>query len=296
LYPFFFPSGVVDQIRLELYRIPPERNWQDVVLLPFRAAIIGMEGGPGYGASIGPSLLALSPLALLKKGRPFRLSDQAYWVLTIIGLLVWVVAAQLSGFLIQTRLYYVIFPGIALTAGLGFKQIGTARVGSVRVGMIVAALIILVMVLTLIQVCVQVIQADAGNYLTGRSNRDEFLEQNLGWYARAMQTVGDLPEGSQALMLWEPRSLYCLPKCVPDEIIDRWKHDLEVYREPDAILERWRSLGYSHLLYYRLGADLVRGSDQRYAAGEWAALDGLLAKLPPPQDFGGAYLLYRLEP
>jgi hypothetical protein len=162
--------------------------------------------------------------------------------------------------------------------------------------MIVAALVILVMVLNLIQIGIQAIQSDAGNYLTGRLSQGEFLEQNLGWYARAMQAVNDLPEGSQALMLWEPRSLYCQPKCVPDEIIDRWKHDLSVYHEPDAILERWRSMGYSHLLYYRLGADFVRRDDHRYSAGDWKALDQLLANLSPPQDYGGAYLLYRLEP
>jgi hypothetical protein len=97
-------------------------------------------------------------------------------------------------------------------------------------------------------------------------------------------------------MLWEPRSLYCLPKCIPDEIIDRWKHDLLIYQEPDAVLESWRSLGYSHLLYYQLGSDFVRRDDQRYSAGDWEALDRLRAYLPPPQDFGGAYLLYRLEP
>lgn len=296
VYPFIAPAGVVDQIRLELYRIPPERNWQDIILLPFRATFAGVEGGPGYSASIGPLLLALSPLALLKKNGQFRLSDQAYWIFTIIGLFVWIVAAQMSGFLVQTRLYYGIFPGIALTAGLGFKQVSTLRVGSVRIGRVIASLIVLILLLTLAQIGVQTIQSGALNYLTGGFNQQDYLERNLGWFAKAMQAVNDLPQGSKTLMLWETRSLYCLPNCVPDEVIDRWKHDLSLYRQPGAVLENWRSKGYSHVLYYRFGAEYVRGSDQRYAPDDWKALDGLLSSLPPPVDLGGAYLLYRLEP
>jgi hypothetical protein len=296
LYPFFFPAGVVDQMRLEFYRIPPERSWQDAILLPFRATFIGIEGGPGYGATIGPLLLALSPLGLLRKNRDFRLSEQVYWVFMIVGLLAWIIAAQISGFLIQTRLYYGIFPGIAVTAGLGYKQISGLRVGSVRAGNVVGALIILVMTLTLIQISVQTVQSGVGDYLTGKFNQTEFLEQNLGWYARAMGGIDDLPDSASVLMLWEPRSLYCLPKCVADEVIDRWKHDRTKGNEADRILEGWRSKGYSHLLYYKLGAEFVRYEDKRYLPDDWETLDVLLSSLPPPVDFGGAYYLYRLNP
>jgi hypothetical protein len=265
-------------------------------LLPFRATIIGFEGGPGYSASIGPLLLALSPLALLKKDRDFRLSGQAYWILTISGVLVWIVAARVSGFLIQTRLYFGIFPGIAVTAGLGYKQISALRLGSVRLGNVVGALIILVMTLTLIQLGIQTVQSGAGNYLAGKLDEEGFLDQNLGWYARSMKAINDLPDDASVLMLWEPRSLYCLPKCVPDEVIDRWMHDRAMGNETDIIREGWRSEGYSHLLYYRLGADYVRNEDKRYSPEDWAALNALLSSLPPPVDFGGAYSLYRLNP
>ena len=296
LYPFFLPAGVVDLMRLEFYRIPPERSWLDAIMLPFRATFLGLEGGPGYSASIGPLLLALSPLALLKKDQQVRLSEQAYWIMALTGVLVWIVAAQISGFLIQTRLYYGIFPGIAVTAGLGYKQISALRVGSVRTGNVVGALIILVMTLTLIQVGVQTVQSGAGNYLTGKYDQEEFLEQNLGWYARSVEAINALPDNASVLMLWEPRSLYCLPRCVPDEVIDRWKHDRAMGNEVEIILERWRSMGYSHLLYYRLGAEYVRNEDKRYSPEDWETLDALLSTLHPPVDFGGAYYLYRLNP
>jgi hypothetical protein len=132
--------------------------------------------------------------------------------------------------------------------------------------------------------------------MAGKLNQDEFLEQNLGWYARSMKAINDLPDNALVLMLWEPRSLYCLPKCVADEVIDRWKHDRTMGKEANIILEQWRSRGYSHLLYYRLGAEYIRNEDKRYSPDDWETLDSLLSTLPPPVDFGGAYSLYRLNP
>src|SRR4030067_705588 len=100
------------------------------------------------------------------------------------------------------------------------------------------------------------------------------------WYATAMQAIQKLPEDALVLMLWEPRSLYCLPKCVPDEVIDRWKHDLFTWKEPGAILKNWQASGYTHLLYYRFGADFVRMEDIRYSTSDWETLDTLLVGLP----------------
>lgn len=97
-------------------------------------------------------------------------------------------------------------------------------------------------------------------------------------------------------MLWEPRSYYCLPRCVPDEILDQWRHARQTIGEPQEILNSWRAKGYTHLLYNRFGADFVRADDKRYRDTDWLALDELLSQLQEPVDFGGAYELYSLEP
>ncbi len=76
----------------------------------------------------------------------------------------------------------------------------------------------------------------------------------------------------------------------------RWKHDLAIRQTPDAILNFWQSSGYTHLLYYRLGANFVRSSDVRYTVADWQSLDVLLSNLSPPMtDYGAAYTMYRLK-
>ncbi len=45
------------------------------------------------------------------------------------------------------------------------------------------------------------------------------------------------------------------------------------------MLEAWRDAGYTHLLFYKTGADFVRQEDSRYTPQEWQALDELLAEL-----------------
>jgi hypothetical protein len=123
-----------------------------------------------------------------------------------------------------------------------------------------------------------------------------YLEKNLGWYAPVALAVQSLPPGSKVLMLWEPRSLYCVPRCSPDEVLDRWLRELRAGLAPVAILQEWRQAGYTHLLYNRFGAGFVKDQDSRYLPADWQALEYLLAQLPPPADFGAAFQLYSLEP
>lgn len=299
VYPFLFPSGVVDPIRLNLYQIEPDRAWQDIFLLPFRATFVGLEGGAGYSASIGPLMLALAPLAffLHNKTQKPTFKEQVFGTVIWAGLAVWIIAAQISGFLLQTRLYFAIFPSFAIASGFGFREVSSFRIGAIRLSRVVSAMVLLVMLLSLIQAGLQTIQSGSYRFVAGFSNQDEFLKTNLGWYAVAMEKILSLPKDSKVLMLWEPRSLYCLPNCVPDEVIDRWKHDLSVWKTGEAVLAQWRSSGYTHVLLYREGVEFVRKNDRRYTPAEWQALDELLASLPQPAlDFGTAYSLYPLMP
>jgi hypothetical protein len=113
-----------------------------------------------------------------------------------------------------------------------------------------------------------------------------------------MQAIQELPEASRVLMLWEPRSLYCLPKCDPDELLDRWLDDLRGTQSQlpsRAILESWQTAGYTHLLYFRAGADYIRHHDNRYLASDWIALNDLLSGLSEPVNFGEVYFLYTIS-
>jgi hypothetical protein len=306
LYPFLFPAGAMSELRLALYQGGrPFGGWQDVLLLPWRATFIGVEGGPGYSASIGPLLFGLS----LGAGVGWRLRPaqqkeaiRLAALVALAGVLAWMVLGRFSSYLLQSRLYFAFFPALAFLAAAGFSALEHAHIPGVRLGRIVAFLIALVLGLNVLEVGVHTLQQRSLDYVLGVKVEADYLADNLGWYAPAMEAVRQLPSDQRALLLWEPRSLYCLPRCDPDEVLDRWKR--QRYSTPGAppasnaaILAEWRAAGYTHLLFHRSGADFIRQEGRlAYTAEDWQALEALLADLRPIQDFGGAYLLYSLTP
>jgi hypothetical protein len=299
VYPFFLPAGAMDRFRLDFYPIPALVNAAGVLLLPWQATMQGVEGSPGFGASIGPLLLAFAPLAWLgfsSRSKPLPTGISTAGILALVGILVWMAGSTLSGYLLQSRLYFVIFPALALLAGVGFTFLSELTLGQVRFYRLAGILILLPLILNSLQVGAKTVGQGALSFVLGSGSRQDYLQANLGWYALAMQAVNELPEDSAVLMLWEARGLECYPKCIPDEIIDRWLHDLHLYGGPERVLNAWRDQDFTHLLYYRTGANYVREQDRRYTPQDWAALDQLLARLPVSSDFDGAYVLYSLEP
>jgi hypothetical protein len=300
LYPFLFPAGAMDAFRLSLYQgYPIWGDWRDALLLPIRATFLGHEGASGYSASIGPLLLGLVGVyvlgRLLRSDAKLRRLDTAAGI-ALLGLIIWAIAGRLSGYLIQTRLYLGFFPALAILAGGGYRVIARIRLPGVRLGRIAGALVVLALALNTVQIGLDMLSKGAPGAVAGVRSRQQYLEDNLGWYARAAAAIQELSPGARALMLWEPRSLYCLPVCSPDEILDRWRGDLRTWGDAQSVLAAWREAGYTHLLFYKTGADFVRQDDSRYTPQEWQALDELLAGLPAPQQFGEAYALYRISP
>jgi hypothetical protein len=99
---------------------------------------------------------------------------------------------------------------------------------------------------------------------------------------------------AHTVMLWETRGYYCVPLCEPDEVIDRWQHDLAVYGNPEAVFERWRAQGYTHVLYYQRAAEFVSEDPEHFHPIHLAELEETLGQLQLARDFNGIYLLYLL--
>jgi hypothetical protein len=97
--------------------------------------------------------------------------------------------------------------------------------------------------------------------------------------------------------LWEPRSYYSRVPTEPDAILDRWPWLLSRHgADLGAIDADLRAEGYTHVLYHRAGADLVRraGLDPLREA-DWAALERYLERyLDEETQIGEAYVLYAL--
>jgi len=299
-YPLVFPSGAMDQIRLDFFQKSFDTpTWFETLTIPWQATVWGVEGSTGFSASIGALLLGLSPLAGLH-WRERTLAEKAAIktaaIVACSGFVTWMIANNLAGLLIQSRLYFAIFPAWAVLGGAGFSSFSKLKTMGIRFGRIAAALTLLVFAFAVYEVGVKTQKQGSLDVLLHLLTSDDYLAENLGWYAPAMQAVRELPPDARVLMLWEARSLACLPKCDPDEVIDRWYHDAHILKNTDAIIEEWKSKGYTHLLYYRAGADFVRlentDDDTDY---HWEVLDTLLASLPEINTFGESYSLYLLE-
>ncbi len=299
-YPLLIPGGEMDPARLAFYQDHhPWGGWLDVVLLPARATYLGLEGGPGYGASIGPFFLVFGVLAFFRwRTVPEDERDliRIAGLVAGLGVLGWIIASRSSGLLTQTRLYLAVFPALAFLAGAGLNRISQLQIPEVRLGRIALILISVVLWLNVLQVAGRTLQMGSPGFHFGLVEPQRYLEDNLGWYARAMETLRSLPEGDRAVLLWEPRGYYCNPKCDSDEVLDRWVHKMRIGSTPDTVGSEWTAAGYTHLLVYRAGADFIRQDDNRYANTEWEALDLFLDGLPLQEDFGGTYELYQLQP
>ncbi len=228
-YPLIFPAGAMSSLRLALYQGGGTwGNWTDFVFLPLRATIMGVEGGAGYNTSIGPLLVGLglaSVLSWQEADRRQRMFIGLCALITITGILIWMVTGRFSSYLLMSRLNMPLFPALAVLAGAGFCAFTRFNMFGVRFSRVVGCLVLLVLGLNTFETGMQTVRQGVLRTALGVSTPDWYLGENLGWFGPAMQAVDQLPEGARVLMLWEARSFYCLPKCEPDEIIDRWQRE-----------------------------------------------------------------------
>lgn len=300
-YPFLFPSGAMTAPRLDFYQTGQAwGNWIDIFFLPLRATWLGQEGGPGYSASLGPLALGLGALTLILLFQPgkrrLKAGLRSASLVVLPGLLIWAILGRFTAYLLQSRLYFALFPALAVLAGGGFALLERQKLPGIRLGRVAGSLVAFVLLLSALESSLQLVHKDTLAYLTGISDRQSYLEHNLGWYARATQAIRSLPENALVLLLFEPRSLDCLPKCRPDEILDRWLVDLERQNYSKEVFTDWRAEGFTHVLYYRTGAEYLFAQEPRFNQVNVGATDALLSELPQMADFGGVYILYELAP
>ena len=299
LYPLVFPAAAMNAVRLDLYQnLPALGDWRDAILLPWQATVFGVEGTDGYNASIGPLLLGFGLLGWVGWQTRVEMAKRTLAIATILtmtGIVIWAISGRLTFYAIQTRLHTAIFPAIAMLCGAGFEGLKQIKLPGVRLGRVAGTVLLLVFGLNLLEVSVYSLRQGALQYLLGLSTPDEYLNGNLGMTNLAFKAINELPEDARVLTLWETRSLYCTPLCIPDEIVDRWLTDRAKYGKADAILASWRAAGYTHVMVFHTGANFYR-DDPRYSPEDWQTLNELLASLSVQTDLNQIYTLYALPP
>jgi len=301
IYPFFFESGTMTQLRLDVYQgLPPYGNLLDLFFLPIRATIFGVDGTNGYSVSTGPLLLGLGLLAFMdwknKQENQKKIISLAGLV-TFFGIVIWAIGNQFSGYLIQTRFYFVLFPVFSILAGYGYFQISKFSISNVRIKRIVQPIIILVIALNSFQIFSEMVEKGSLKNMLGFTSNQQYLEDNLGWYARAISDINAFENGNKVLMIYEPRGYGCIPICDPDEILDHWKVIYHQIDSNEKIISAWLNDGFTHLLVYTKGIEFLRENfDPHHPENELDALEELLKSIHLVENYGDWYKLYELDP
>lgn len=300
VYPFFFESGSMDSIRLGVYQgLAPYGDLFDLFLLPIRATIQGIDGTNGYSVSLGPLFLGLSILSFLnieKLSGEKKSEILTIGLLCLSGILIWAIGNQISGFLIQTRFYFSLFPAFAILSAYGFENLENNMIGNKNLLILSRIAIGIVLLLNLFHITTDFVQKGTLTYLFNLENRQTYLERNLGWYALAMEDIQSLPDQSKILSIFEPRGYECVMKCDPDEILDHWKISYSKHSDYDLILSDWKNAGYTHILVYQQGIDFLKENpDPHHPIQELDQLQSFLTTISLEKDYGGIYALYRLD-
>jgi hypothetical protein len=294
LYPFIGNPEWVDPMRTAFFRgtVSP---WPilTIALTPFAATLLGVEGAPGFSASIGPLLIGLSVGVLLVRNSK-RSFIHGVGLFVLVGWCVWACATLSNSFLGQSRLYYALFPAWGLLAGAGFEGFAQIKVSNIRFERIVGVLVVVSLSFSAFTNLQDRLRKRPLPVIVGIEEEASYLTRALGAYYPAMQAIHNLPEDSAVLNLWEPRGFYCRPRCRADTWIDRWYLDRQRYGEVEKILHQWQVDGFTHVLLHDAGMQFVMQNDKRYQKDDWETLASLLDRMSVLDQFGDGYSLYGL--
>jgi hypothetical protein len=264
-YPFLFPGRYWDEYRAWWYS-----RWGTgllseplrLLVAPWEMTIMGIEGKEGYAATIGPVLLACLPLlafGLLRRSEQRTSRTVGHAVIFCAGhYLLWIYFVAQSELLWQTRLLFPIFPLLATLASIAIERFSVWDVKGFSPQRFLIMALAIALCLNALSFVVSFGADSPLQYLLGLETRDEYLKRHLGDYYRAVTYVNErLPSPAKVLFLWEPRSYYCQKECLPDSILDKFKH--LVYRHGDAagIDQYLRAEGITHVLFHKAGFENI---------------------------------------
>ncbi|MFP3852852.1 MAG: hypothetical protein ACLFWD_01015 [Anaerolineales bacterium] len=299
LYPFIWPGGEVDSLRQGFHILAGESpGILHILLLPWRATVLGVEGASGFSASIGPLYLALIPGRFLVRntdaGSQRTITRKLAWI-ALLAWLLWGLAWLIAEPFIQSRLYYGLFPVLAMVAAAGFLRMNSLEAYGVKIGWVISKLILFIVLLTLVSAIFHFGSIDPLRVLTGEQSEQDYIAEHLGWYGPVMEYLDGLPSDSRVEMLWEARSYQCLGYCYPDEILDKWWYWRRTVVEGELIADSLRDQGVTHILIYDFGASFEQKNNDAFQPEDWRALEAFKEEqLELLKSFGNAYSLYVL--
>jgi hypothetical protein len=202
----------MDAARQWFYSRPDlaERSPLRAVLIYWRAAFLGVQGGNNYDFTLGP-LLVLLPAALVAAWRRLpkgveRLALATVGVLVLAGYAGWVALVFTSSLADQARLFFAMLPPLALLAAAGFSAVRGLDTSALRVSVVVTGGLVLALGLSALEAINHFVSQQPLAYLTGGQPAQDYEVSQLGGYPLVMALVNALPSGARIEFLWEARS------------------------------------------------------------------------------------------
>jgi hypothetical protein len=265
---------------------------------------LGIRDMNFYDGRVGPLFLLALPFTiawgLRLYGRPGPRPPALKILIgfSLIQYLAWAAGAIASRPLFQSRLLLTACVALCGPIAYVYHELGTLDRPRFSIQTLIRLSVALVLVANLGHQFLSTLAQRPLPVLVGLESRDDYLTRRLGAHYAAMQAVDEhVSSPGRVLFLWEPRSYYSRVPAEPDAILERWPWLLAQHgTNLEAIDVELRAQGYTHVLYYRAGADLVRRAAlDPLTEADWAALDRYLDHyLDEQAQIGDAYVLYAL--
>ncbi len=301
-FPLLIPTGQMDALRQWFYARPEsgERNplWAAAVFL--RATFLGVQSANDYDATLGPLFVfLLFGLGVGWRTLESRVREEMcpLVVFALVGYAGWVLLTFTSAMMLQIRLFFAIFPALAILCAAGIKAVASFDAPSLRVSVILRAALVLVLSLSALENLVAFAARSPLAYLVGAQGAADYRAASLSTYVAAIDRINALPAGSRIEFLWETRSLECAAtvRCEPDVVIDRWWHLRRTVGAASEIVSAWKAKGVTHVLINESGLNFVRSqADPAFVDSDWSELGVLRGRMRLVQNLDGAYSLYEL--
>jgi len=287
-YPFAFGGRYWDTFRAAWYSgAGTGIGWNAIQIfsLPLNL-VLGVHDQNFYDGRIGPLFLILAPCALwilVSQARPDSergLSLQAIGIFSVITFAAWTFGVINSIHLWQARL---LLPGLipfTIPTALGWEALKLFDLPRFRISFFVNTLIAVIIVLTVFDNSLFVLQRNPLAVALGAQSRAGYIARVNPPYAALMQIMDELPTEASMYSLFEPRS-YGLPRQTqPDAINYNFSQDLHLYKTPSAIIQHWKTQGYTHIIVYERGLNfMVDDPASQFTPVRQAALRATLEKL-----------------
>ena len=296
LFPYLIPTPWYSADRLASANLPPEQAaWISQITLPVYLTWAGVDSAPGPSTDLGALLVLFAVPGLVAFYKDRKVQMLAF-SLAIVWLAISLAGVRF-GHLQQPRLYFVLLPALAFLAGWGWTSIQEISASGVRLSRMSGVIVTLVIGLAIWQSISYLLDTKSIPTTLGVQSRDAYLEEQTGAYNLAMRKLGDLPDDSRVLMLWEARGFYAPTNASPNPWIDRWRSAQHAAGSAEAVLAQWRAQGVTHLCVFTSGMEFMRNSDAAVTLDGWHEFDRLINSLPSPSQLAGDfYLLYDIRP